>query len=215
MESYCGREFVSQRLPLLFGAEHAFVIPERAPFIDLLFEILETTAESSFGLWIEDLGDVGGPERATFNMRTAVLSRKHAYTAWLVIVNNPSACDPTPCTAPDILNNPDTESQITFADGRAARGRIGRLTFRAHVPVGEVAGWLDDRFFFNPLGAEIHVVINDHGPVLAEYMPDMIRTYRGGCTDESLPPIFPPSAFADGEPGPNACQLYKVVIFQQ
>ncbi len=152
---------------------------------------------------------------ATFSVRAAELSRKHAYTVWLVIVNNPSACDPAPCTAPDILNNPETESQVTFADGRIARGRTGRLRFRAHAPVGEVAGWLENRFFYNPLGAEIHIVINDHGPVLPAFMPDMKRTYRGGCTDDSLPAIFPPSAFADGEPGPNTCRLFQSAVFQQ
>ena len=44
-------------------------------------------------------------------------------------------------------------------------------------------------------------------------MPGMIQTYRAGCTDASLPGIFPPTAKSDGEPGPNSCQLYQVAVF--
>ena len=62
-------------------------------------------------------------------------------------------------------------------------------------------GWIAGRGLENPLGADIHLVLNDHGPVLTEFMPEMIQTYRAGCTDASLPPIFPASAKADGTPG--------------
>jgi hypothetical protein len=60
----------------------------------------------------------------------------------------------------------------------------------------------------------VHLILNDHGPVLAEYMPGMISTYRSGCTDASLPPIFPASAKADGTPGPNTCRLWQMVVFE-
>lgn len=114
-----------------------------------------------------------------------------------MIVDNPAACQTQPCTAPDIIQNPETESQVTYGDGRVPEAD-GSATFLVHAPVGPIDGWLEDRVSDNSLGAEIHVVLNDHGPVLPEYMPGMIHTYRAGCTDESLPQIFPPSAFADG-----------------
>jgi hypothetical protein len=44
-------------------------------------------------------------------------------------------------------------------------------------------------------------------------MPEMIQTYRAGCTDSSIPGIFPASARADGTPGPNTCQLYQMAAF--
>jgi hypothetical protein len=62
--------------------------------------------------------------------------------------------------------------------------------------------------------AEIQLVLNDHGAKLPAYMPEMTHTYRAGCTDASLPGIFPNSAKADGTPGPNACQLYQVAAFE-
>lgn len=147
-------------------------------------------------------------------LRARELRPGHAYTLWFVVVNNPEACDPRPCTAPDILTNPDADAQVTFGDGKVA-GNGGQATFSARLNVGPVAGWLEDRSLHNPLGAEYHLAINDHGPKLAAHMPDMIHTYRGGCSDDSpFPPIFPASALADGEPGPNRCLLYQVAIFE-
>jgi hypothetical protein len=43
----------------------------------------------------------------------------------------------------------------------------------------------------------------------------MLNTYRGGCSDDSLPPPFPDSAKADGEAGPNACRLIQDAVFMQ
>ena len=74
-------------------------------------------------------------------------------------------------------------------------------------------GWIAGRGLENPLGADVHLVLNDHGPVLTEFMSEMIHTYRAGCTDASLPPIFPASAKADGTPGPNTCRLWQVAVF--
>ena len=61
--------------------------------------------------------------------------------------------------------------------------------------------------------AEIQFVINDHGPVLQGFLPEMTHTYRAGCTDASIPAIFSATARADGVPGPNACQLYQMAVF--
>jgi hypothetical protein len=147
-------------------------------------------------------------------LRTSELLANHAYTVWFVAINNPAACASSPCSGPDILLNPGTDGQVTYGAGHVV-GASGQTGFAVHMPVGPIGGWLPDRVFDNPLGAEIHLVLNDHGPVLAEHMPGMIHTYRGGCSDDSpFPPIFPPTALADGEPGPNECRLYQVAVFQ-
>lgn len=138
----------------------------------------------------------------------------HAYTLWFVLVNNPGACDPRPCTGPDILTNPAVDSQVAYGAGQVA-GNSGTATFSTRFNAGPVAGWLPGRALDDPLLAEYHLVVNDHGPMHAAHMPDMIRTYRGGCSDDSpFPPIFPDAALADGEPGPNRCLLYQVAVFQ-
>jgi hypothetical protein len=94
-------------------------------------------------------------------------------------------------------------------------GSDGSASFAGFVSAGELPdGWFGNGFT-NPLGAEIHLVLNDHGPTIPELVSNMLQTYRGGCTDESLPPAFPETAKADGIPGPNTCRLYQVAIFQQ
>lgn len=150
----------------------------------------------------------------TLKVQTRDLVPGNAYTLWLVLVNNPDDCDPKPCTGPDILTNPAIDSQVTYGAGNIA-GDGGQSTFSAHLRAGPVEGWFEGRSLTDPRTAEFHVVVNDHGPQIPAHMPDMIRTYRGGCSNDSpFPLIFPASALADGEPGPNRCLLYQVAIFQ-
>lgn len=147
-----------------------------------------------------------------YQLHAAELTPGNAYTLWLVVVNDPAACANVPCTAADIFD-PATDAQVRFAAGHVAGG-AGRGTFAGAVQEGALTGWLPERTFADARGVEVHLVVNDHGPMLPEHMPGMIRTYRGGCSDASpFPPIFPPTALADGEPGPNTCRLYQAAIF--
>ena len=152
------------------------------------------------------------PDGVSLNFRTTRLQPGHAYTLWFIVLNEPSACAATPCSAPDILLNPATEAQITRAAGHVV-GAGGNGAFASAFRVGALDGWLSGGELTNPLTAEIQLVLNDHGPVLAGYLPGMIHTYRAGCTDASLPTIFPASAKADGTPGPNTCLLYQAAVF--
>jgi hypothetical protein len=149
----------------------------------------------------------------SFSLRTEQLRPHHAYTVWFVVINNPSACAATPCSGPDIVQNPDTDSQVTYGAGHVSGGS-GRAGFAGAFQAGPIEGWLPDGGLWDPMTAEIQLVLNDHGPVLRGYMPEMTHTYRAGCTDASIPGIFPDSARADGTPGPNACQLYQVAVFE-
>lgn len=149
----------------------------------------------------------------SYSIRTNQLRAGHAYTVWVAVVNNPAACQDTPCSPADILKRPETNGQLTYGTGHVA-GSSGEAGFGGGLTRGPLPdGWLADRGLDDPLGAEVHLVLNDHGPVIPELMPEMIQTYRAGCTDESLPPIFPATAKADGTPGPNTCQLRQVAIF--
>jgi hypothetical protein len=166
---------------------------------------------------------VGGDTRAqlvrtengiSYSLRTEGLRAGHAYTVWVVVINNPAACTASPCSPQDILLAPATNSQVIYGGGHVVGGD-GQAGFGGHLNAGPLpAGWLPNRALDNPLGADVHLVVNDHGPVLSEFMPEMIHTYRAGCTDASLPAIFPASAKADGTPGPNTCRLWQVAIFE-
>ncbi len=150
----------------------------------------------------------------SYSVTTSDLVPGHAYTVWVVVVNNPAACVATPCSPQDVLLTPATETQVTYGTGHVVGGS-GRAGFGGTLRAGALpSGWFAGQGLDNPLGAEVHLVLNDHGPVLTEFMPEMIKTYRAGCTDASLPAIFPASAKADGTPGPNTCRLTQFAVFQ-
>lgn len=149
----------------------------------------------------------------SFTFQTNSLNPGHAYTIWFVVVNNPAACTVSPCSGPDIILNPDTDSQVTYGAGNIAGGN-GTATLAGAFRAGAIEGWLPDRSLNDPLSAEIHLVLNDHGPAIAAYLPSMIHSYRGGCSDASpFPPIFPATALADGVVGPNTCLLFQSAAF--
>ncbi|HEU4750479.1 MAG TPA: hypothetical protein VFT54_05420 [Acidimicrobiia bacterium] len=151
-------------------------------------------------------------EGISFQIRAEGLTPGNAYTLWLVVINNPEACSSDPCSGSDILEVAETDSQVLYAGGTVAGGNRGTLA--GSTPVGPLEGWLPDRSLQDTSSAEVQLVINDHGPALPEMMPEMIDTYRAGCSDESpFPPIFPETALADGEPGPNTCLLFQVAVF--
>lgn len=163
------------------------------------------------GAWAQLVRNKNG---ISYQIHTNELNPGRAYSLWLVVVNNPDACASTPCSAPDILQNPNTDSQVRSGGTGTIAGASGKGTMAGAAKVGPLSGWLDGRSLKDPFAAEVHLVINDHGPKLAEFMPGMITTYRAGCSDASpFPGVFPASALADGEVGPNTCLLYQVAIF--
>lgn len=154
-----------------------------------------------------------GDRGVAFGLRATELTPRHAYTLWLVVVENPGACSTTPCGAADILTDPATGGQVLYADGLVAR-RSGRGLFHGSARVGPLEGWVEGRALTAPRSAEIHLVVNDHGPAIPGRVADMTHTYRGGCSDASpFPPVFPSSALNDGIPGPNECRLYQAAVF--
>lgn len=150
-----------------------------------------------------------------YRFATTGLIEGNAYTMWLVVVNDPAECAATPCAPPtDIIGNAATDSQVTFGRSATVAGPGGEHTFKAWFRAGPLLdGWLKVQGLDDPMGAEVHLVVNDHGPVIEGLEDEMTSTYRAGCTDGSLPPFFPGSAKADGTPGPNTCRLYQAAVF--
>lgn len=173
----------------------------------------------------EAVGNVGPVEDASgtivrrdsgiaYEFNAKSLTPGNAYTLWLVVVNNPEACAASPCTAADFFQNDATATQVLYGGDGDVAGDSGELTLSGSLSEGPVGGWLEDRSFDDPRTAQIFLVINDHGPELAEFMPGMTQTYRGGCSDDSpFPEVFPATALADGEVGPNTCLLTQVAVF--
>ncbi|MFK7882256.1 hypothetical protein [Roseobacter sp.] len=152
-------------------------------------------------------------------VRMSVYTRElvpgHVTTAWWVIMTIPEACYATPCPAEDVIGRADeVGTQIVYADG-AINAADGTASFAAYLPAGAVPNGWYDQDVPDPRKAEIHLVLNDHGPLIEEIAASMLTSYRGGCSDESLPPPFPASAKSDGIAGPNQCALIQDAIFVQ
>ena len=153
-------------------------------------------------------------------MQTNSLMPGHAYTLWVVIFNDPDACATAPCS-PNDLFNPDAKPDMVYGAGVVASGS-GTATLAGRTIVGDVSrsvqaptGLLSNGLL-DPYGAEIHLVVHDHGPVIPEFMPDMIQSLAGGCTDPGIPEQGAASPWNDyalspmyggefGRLGPNAC----------
>lgn len=152
---------------------------------------------------------------ATMIMSTSELTPGHVTTAWWVIMTKPKLCKSKPCSPEDVIGRAGlVGTQIVYADG-VINTPDGTAHFAAHLPKGTVKGGWYDQDFSDPKAAEIHLVLNDHGPLVPAMAASMLTSYRGGCRNDSLPPPFPDSAKADGMPGPNSCMLIQDSIFQQ
>jgi hypothetical protein len=117
-------------------------------------------------------------------IKTRGLVPGHAYTVWWVIFNNPRKCGHDGCTDADFAN-PEVEASVLNATGRVALS--SRVSFYAALPAGYIytnpsSG--NGRHLFGPglqnvRGAEIHVVIKDHGDTTGSV--EQISTFIGDC----------------------------------
>lgn len=156
-------------------------------------------------------------EGIAVNMQTKNLEPGHVYTLVFAVMNKPQDCANAPglCTPVDVLKNWQvTGSDVVYADGAVADSS-GTVNFRAFVEANQPQGFWFNSGLTNPMGAEIHLLVQDHGPAIADKLSSMLTSFRGGCRDEGLPKAAPTTAKADGEPGPNTCRLVQVSRFQQ
>lgn len=151
----------------------------------------------------------------SMEFETTGLSAGNVVTAWWIVLQNPTECDPRPCTPKDGIGRwKAVNNALTYAAGGVV-STDGKLKLSGFLPSGEV----DENWFptmiTKPTTAEIHVILNDHGPLIPDLAAEMLSSYRAGCADESIPKIFPDTAKADGQPGPNTCRLIQLGILVQ
>ncbi len=137
-----------------------------------------------------------------YDVKATGLEPGNSYTLWVMAFNHPENCVHTPvdhtvkglrCSMDDHMN-PATGFSIMYADG--AWAKESTLRFRgvrpAHTSVG---GLTDDKVvhgpgLVNPIGAEIHFRVRDHGPRQPDLDDEQTTTFGGGCDLESAPPGF-------------------------
>ena len=140
------------------------------------------------------------------------LTPGNAVTIWFVALQNPHLCQKNPCTPVEAMGMPEMET-VAVNGGGTVVSEDGTVEVSAHLPAGEVPTNLFETDFVAPETAEYHLVIHDHGPLIPELAADMLSSFRGGCTLESVPPHYPESAKTDGTGGPNSCVSRQVALF--
>ncbi len=155
---------------------------------------------------------VTSPEGASMHLSTKDLTPGNAVTIWFVALQNPHLCEKNPCTPFEAMGMPEMET-VAVNGGGTVVPADGRIEVSAHLPTGTVPTNLFETDFVSPETAEYHLVIHDHGPLIPELAADMLSSFRGGCTLESVPPHYPDTARSDGEGGPNTCVSRQVALF--
>ena len=123
---------------------------------------------------------------------TSSLAPGHVVTLWWAIFNDPAACAGAVCAPPD-LNNPVVNGSLQLGGGEVV-GLNGRADFSGYLAVGDNTGFYRLPMFPNmpdpapglvdSKGAEIHLVIRDHGPASPDpvILQEQLTSFPGGCT---------------------------------
>lgn len=93
-----------------------------------------------------------------------------------------------------------------------AAGRItaedSTASYGAHLRIGDTA---DGPGLLAAREAEGIIVLRTHGPKIPRMVSEQLRTFAGGCHDQSdVPPEAPPEVV--GAPGPNDCAEIQVSV---
>ena len=147
-----------------------------------------------------------------------------AVTLWVVVFNDPSACDTDPCTDLDLFN-PEVMPDVLYGAGNVVDdSEIGSYGF--HRKAGDNSGSIATLFGMPtdvngqpfglkyPRSAEIHYVLRTHGPKDPMYMPAQIQTYEGGCVDNAPFGYLPPGGPDELYLGVGQCQDVQFAINQ-
>lgn len=153
-----------------------------------------------------------GPFGASMHLTSKDLTPGHAVTVWFVAIQKPERCKKNPCSPVEAMGMSEMESVAVNGGGTVVPAN-GRIEISAHLPAGKVPSNLFETDFVSPETAEYHLVIHDHGPMIPGLAPDMLSSFRGGCTIESVPPHYPETAKTDGAGGPNTCVSRQVALF--
>ena len=154
-----------------------------------------------------------GPNGVFVSLNTNGLEPGNVYTLLLAVMNKPGECPALPCTPKDVLKRSAVVmSDVAFAGGAIASD-TGEAAFAHYQPVGLFQNGFFEHGLAKTDGVEIHLVLNDHGPLIEGRAFEMLNTYRGGCSEESIPAAMPATARAQGNTGPNQCRMVQFAQF--
>ena len=131
---------------------------------------------------------VGGAASLTRSKRsvwatvhTSGLHMNAAYSIWWVVWNDPKKCADG-CGEDDI----GIKGNSVFNAGGFVTGYDGTANVSIHAETGSIAQGVEELLpggikKNNGFGAEIHLVIRSHGPILPDMVDVQISTFEGAC----------------------------------
>lgn len=127
---------------------------------------------------------------ASMTLHTTELTPGHAVTIWWVIFNKPENCEhgegPYRCGAGDLPPFGGDDSAMTsvvYAAGHVM-GQ-GNDNWAGHLSTGDTKGALWGPGLVDPLSADVHLIVHDHGQALPEMTDDMIHNF-GFCNPDCV-----------------------------
>jgi len=147
-------------------------------------------------------------------LKTMGLAPGHVVTLWWVVFNDPDGCQAgipgfSSCGRPDAMAGRGGVSP------NHAAGRIvdedGTAEFGAHLRKGDDSRALAGDGLVAPRGAEVILILKDHGPKIPHLVSDQLRTFAGGCADQSDAPPDAPAELI-GTRGPNDCAEIQISV---
>jgi hypothetical protein len=125
----------------------------------------------------------------TYNLRTSGLTGGDAVSIWWVIFNNPEYCLDDDgyyggdCELSDLFLE-KVDAAVQAAGGHVI-GNSGRAGFAGHLNEGQITNehpmFLDGPGLTDARGAEIHLVVRTHGPVIPGMNHAMFNSFEVGC----------------------------------
>lgn len=132
-----------------------------------------------------------GDEGAHFILHTSDLEPGHTVTVWYVIFNNPTECShpegPLRCGPGDLPpfgGDDSAETSVVYAAGHQV-GTSGPTSFAGSLQTGDTDGSLWGPGLTNPLRADIHLVVRDHGRLAPQQRAAGIHDF-GTCSPDCV-----------------------------
>jgi hypothetical protein len=96
------------------------------------------------------------------SLHTSGLPAHHAVTMWALIFNDPSACSINPCSeSAGDLRAPGVNGSVQRVTGHIASG--AQDSFAGHLGIGEASQTAFGPGLVNPFGAQINLIVREHG----------------------------------------------------
>jgi hypothetical protein len=119
---------------------------------------------------------------ATFSLHTRELVAGHTITVWWVIFNQPENCSHgmlgLRCGEGDLFE-PSVRASVVYGAGHVIGGS-GVAGYGGWIGVAETDGALFGPGLLEPLTADIHLVVHDHGVLSAEQIAEGVHNF-GPC----------------------------------